>query len=317
MKISVIVPFYQAEATLLRCVTSIEKALEKVNTRYQMQGEVILVNDGSLDHSFAMCKALAKKYNNIQCVSQKRKGMAAAKNAGLLAASGEFVCFIDALDIVEEKFFIHLFQEMKTDTALVFTRPLHGNKQKLLREKEERLHVIETPWLAMEALLTGNELALVYGKLFRRAFIPAGFQEAMEPLEDMCFLADYLCCQKGNIKEIPQREYLLMEEHEELSLDRVDMLEKAYQYVQEKMQEVGARELYSLQMKYLHHFVRNFLQLPQEELESERGKEVLNRFKLRAKRIAGSFHLGVIDRALYIGLFISPEVVGNIAKIIS
>ena len=54
---------------------------------------------------------------------------------------------------------------------------------------------------------------------------------------------------KAEIKEIPQREYLLMEEHEELSLDRVDMLEKAYQYVQEKMQEVGARELYSLQMK--------------------------------------------------------------------
>jgi hypothetical protein len=92
--ISVIVPVYNAEKWLRRCVESLE-----AQTWPAMQ--LVLVNDGSADGSLALCRALAAQYSNILVCDRPNGGAAAARNTGLDAAQGAYIGFVDADDFVE------------------------------------------------------------------------------------------------------------------------------------------------------------------------------------------------------------------------
>ncbi|MDO5400289.1 MAG: glycosyltransferase [Eubacteriales bacterium] len=92
--ISVIVPVYDVEAYLPRCLDSILG-----QTYADLQ--IILVDDGSPDGSGAICDSYAKKDPRIQVIHQKNGGLSAARNAGLDLAEGEYVAFVDSDDYLE------------------------------------------------------------------------------------------------------------------------------------------------------------------------------------------------------------------------
>lgn len=91
---SIIVPIYNCEKFLPRCIDSI---LNQIYTDF----ELILVNDGSADKSEEICRSYELKDRRIQVISQKNSGVSAARNAGIKKAKGEYVIFIDADDYVE------------------------------------------------------------------------------------------------------------------------------------------------------------------------------------------------------------------------
>lgn len=94
-KVSVIVPVYNSEKYLNRCVESlIHQTLQEV--------EIILVNDGSKDGSGEICRKFAQEDSRIVYIEQKNTGVSAARNRGLDVASGEFVMFCDSDDYYEE-----------------------------------------------------------------------------------------------------------------------------------------------------------------------------------------------------------------------
>lgn len=90
-KVSVIVPVYNTEAYLPRCIESILG---------QTYGniEVVLVNDGSTDDSLGICEAYAKRDSRIVVVNQENQGNNAARKAGLRACTGSYVTFVDSDD---------------------------------------------------------------------------------------------------------------------------------------------------------------------------------------------------------------------------
>ena len=88
---SVIVPVYNAATTLQKCVGSI---LDQAPTTAQ----IILVNDGSTDESPALCDSLAQSDGRVQVLHQPNGGASAARNAGLAAATGSYLQFVDADD---------------------------------------------------------------------------------------------------------------------------------------------------------------------------------------------------------------------------
>lgn len=92
-RISVIVPVYNAEPFLQRC-------LESVLAQTHPQIELILVDDGSTDASMELCRHFAAEHPGVCVLSQKNRGPAAARNAGVKATSGEFVFFLDADDCI-------------------------------------------------------------------------------------------------------------------------------------------------------------------------------------------------------------------------
>lgn len=100
-KVSVVVPVYNVENYLKRCVDSL------LNQSYKNL-EIILVNDGSLDSSGSMCDNMAKADPRIKVVHQKNGGLSAARNTGLDNVCGDFVSFIDSDDWVES----NMYEEM-------------------------------------------------------------------------------------------------------------------------------------------------------------------------------------------------------------
>ena len=96
MRISVIVPVYNAEKFLSRSVESV------LRQSYQ-DIELILVDDGSTDQSAALCNRHAQADPRVRVVSQKNSGPAAARNTGVRHATGTFAFFLDADDFLDER----------------------------------------------------------------------------------------------------------------------------------------------------------------------------------------------------------------------
>lgn len=91
--VSVIVPVYNVEEYLDRCVESI------INQTYQ-NIEIILVDDGSPDRCPQMCDAWAEKDNRIKVIHKKNAGLGMARNTGIEHALGEYICFFDSDDYI-------------------------------------------------------------------------------------------------------------------------------------------------------------------------------------------------------------------------
>ena len=109
-KISVIVPVYNVEQYLERCVYSI------INQTYKNL-EIILVNDGSTDNSGQLCDELAKKDDRIRVIHKKNGGLSDARNVGIDEAESELIGFIDSDDYIDEDMYELLINNMKNANA--------------------------------------------------------------------------------------------------------------------------------------------------------------------------------------------------------
>ena len=104
--ISVIVPVYNVEAYLARCVDSI---LAQTHANL----EVILVDDGAKDASGAICDDYAAKDPRVKVLHKENGGLSSARNAGLEIASGEYIAFVDSDDWIEPDAYRHLLEVMQ------------------------------------------------------------------------------------------------------------------------------------------------------------------------------------------------------------
>lgn len=100
--LSIIIPVYNVETYLRRCL----KSILKQNTLVDY--EIILVNDGSTDTSGIICDEFQSHYPNIQVRHIKNSGVAAARNLGISLSNGELLYFVDPDDYVTESFFMEL-----------------------------------------------------------------------------------------------------------------------------------------------------------------------------------------------------------------
>lgn len=106
--ITIIVPVYNAEDYLERCLESIIQ-----QTYYEL--EIILINDGSSDNSRIICEKLKKRDRRIIIINQHNQGVSATRNKGLNYANGEYICFIDADDWIEKDMILNLYNSIKNE----------------------------------------------------------------------------------------------------------------------------------------------------------------------------------------------------------
>lgn len=111
-RISIVVPIFNTEKYLDRCIESItEQTEEKI--------EIILVNDGSTDSSGSICDAWAQKDKRIRVIHKSNEGVTIARKAGVDNASGEWICFADSDDELPEKSMQLLFAHARDDIDIV------------------------------------------------------------------------------------------------------------------------------------------------------------------------------------------------------
>ena len=95
--VSIVVPVYKIENVLHYCIDSI------LNQIYE-DFELILVDDGSPDNSGKICDEYAKKENRIKVIHKENGGVSSARNCGIDAAKGKYICFVDSDDYVNKNY---------------------------------------------------------------------------------------------------------------------------------------------------------------------------------------------------------------------
>lgn len=189
--ISVIVPVYNGQDYLEDCIDSIEKQTYE-NT------EIIIINDGSTDDTASVCVRLREAYDNLHVITMEDGGVSAARNAGIDAANGVFVTFVDADDRLRPKTLRVLYDcIMRTGSDVAgcgfFSWRKEEEWEAFLREKCRIGRPVEyTPsQFLREQLLRGNSRC--WSKLYRRSAIgELRFPQELSIGEDMLFLVRIL-----------------------------------------------------------------------------------------------------------------------------
>ena len=112
-EISIIVPVYQVEKYLNECIDSI---LAQTFTDF----ELILVDDGSPDNCPALCDAAAKKDSRVRVIHKQNGGVSTARNAGLDAAQGNWIAFVDSDDTATPEY-LEKMHKAALETGADFT----------------------------------------------------------------------------------------------------------------------------------------------------------------------------------------------------
>ena len=185
VKISVIIPVYNVEKYLKRCLDSVlSQTLREI--------EIICVNDGSTDNSIQILKEYGSK---IKVINQENQGLSVARNIGLKEAKGEFVAFLDSDDFVDNNFYEELYSnaiKYNAEVACASILRVNEKKQKYIlkydnvmvsQNIQEAFNLADCP--------TSN---FVWNKIYKKSLLDEykiSFVAGMI-YEDMCFTPDVL-----------------------------------------------------------------------------------------------------------------------------
>lgn len=188
--ISIIVPVYNCEENLERCVKSILNQSEK-------DIELILVDDGSTDTSPQICDKFAKENSNVKVIHQENGGVSKARNAGIEAAQGEYLQFVDSDDYLDSKMCKTMKEIIEKDQSeLVITGFHHWYIGKdVIKCPSEKLTSpteMKTFGTAFLELYEQGFLNMPWNKLYKKEKIKEHFPENLSLGEDLLFNLNYL-----------------------------------------------------------------------------------------------------------------------------
>ena len=185
--ISVIVPVFNAEKYLDRSIRSICD-----QTYHNL--EIILIDDGSTDRSGSICDECAKNDRRVRVIHKENGGVSSARNAGLDAAAGEYICFVDADDIVLVDYVRYLYLLLTENESDISVCGFVRTAEDEVSTEAERAGSGQATKLsqqdAIELLLyKQNITGYVYVKLFKRDCIKnIRFEETLRVAEDFLFV---------------------------------------------------------------------------------------------------------------------------------
>lgn len=171
MKYSVIVPVYNVESYLPRCIDSLL-------AQNYVDLEILLIDNGSNDQSGQICENYAAQFSNITAYHIPNKGVGSARNFGLSKAKGEFICFVDADDYLVGNLFSDVESQLDSQLdLLVFS--YYNLIEKNLSEIDRSAKILPTEGkkdksdfiaLFQELFLT-DMMYTVWNKIYRREFL--------------------------------------------------------------------------------------------------------------------------------------------------
>lgn len=215
--ISIIVPIYNVEKYL-------EKCLDSIYAIKNLKKEVILVNDSSPDNCYEIINSFAKKYSEETIVINKKNGgLSSARNSGLEIAQGRYVSFIDSDDYIDSKKFENIFIRSKNENLDIII----GRAKKTWEFKEE---ILEIPEEVIDSKVVSGNIYLkkslklkkhrveVWDDFYRREFLKKNKLNFKEGIihEDVLFtfkafiLAQKVKCYNIDFYNYRQREGSIM-----------------------------------------------------------------------------------------------------------
>ena len=251
--ISIVVPVYNAETSLARCVSSL-LAQTPANL------EVILVNDGSRDGSLAMCRKYARMDPRVRVIDKANGGVSSARNAGLDAATGEYIMFCDSDDWVEPDWCAQMLANFAPQDLTIcqiaredVSLPENSNSGAL--EMAPRKELLHYPMV----------MCALYNKIFLRKVIENNclrFPVELSLGEDFVFVLTYTCAISGSLR-ILYRELYHYDTSNENSLSgktpSLDQCDRFYHALTGAMKTLEAMDSQSVAVRdrfVMSHFER-------------------------------------------------------------
>lgn len=190
--VSVIIPVYNAERTIIRCLDSLQSQIYK-------DWEAILIDDGSYDNSGRICEEYQQRDSRFKVVHKQNGGVSSARNVGLEHVRGEFVAFCDSDDYANSNWLIGLVSHMEDCDVVV------GGVNYVKEDSTEKflIDLQETrPAQAADLMSMRESFGYLWNKLFKASIIQEHnirFNENFRFLEDEEFICHYWCFVK-NVK---------------------------------------------------------------------------------------------------------------------
>lgn len=157
--ISVIVPIYNMEKYIRKCVDSV------INQTYK-NCEIILVDDGSTDNCPEICEEYAQKDDRVVVIHKKNGGLSSARNAGLEVCKGEYIAFVDSDDFIEPNYLEYMYKKSKEQNADIVICGINwiDEKNNCIKSKEFRIE---------NAVLKDDNVFSCFYQRYNGAIIPA------------------------------------------------------------------------------------------------------------------------------------------------
>lgn len=188
-KVSIIVPVYNVELCIEDCLDSL---LNQTYSNY----EIILINDGSTDNSIEICN----KYNDkkIKKINQTNKGVSVARNVGISYATGQYIMFVDADDMVSKNYIENLVASIeKSSTDMVICKYTKEKDELVNNESSQNIEgkIINANTI-LESMIENNlQEGYLWNKIFKKSIIDENFlkfKEGVSVWEDLYFVMEYL-----------------------------------------------------------------------------------------------------------------------------
>lgn len=307
--ISVIVPVYNVEQYLEKCVNSI------INQTYKNL-EIILVDDGATDSSGIMCDELAESDNRIKVYHKENGGLSDARNYGVERATGDYIGFVDSDDYIDSEMYEKLYEAIKrenVDVAECSLKVIYPGKIELFTDEKYYKVLGKTEYLE-EYLTIKKVFGSVWTKLIKsdvakKLVFPKG-----KLYEDTYYAYDLIKIANSFVLiDSPSYNYLMRENSITNSkfnpriFDLIKIVEKFHKMTYENYP--GLKEAADCRKMYAYFSVLNSILLEENYRDNEYYSKILSYFKrnyislLKNKYINHNRKLSVILIKLNIDLY--------------
>lgn len=188
--LSIIVPVYNVQDYLERCVNSIrQQTYEHL--------EIILVDDGSTDNSGVMCDEFAKTDNRIKVIHKENGGLSDARNAGLLHATGEYIGYVDSDDWIESKMYDTMYKACKREQADLAVCRYHCAYEGAGKESGSGKQTVLDQEKLLDIYICGHPDYVIYNSVWSKLFSRKLVQDMIFPKgqnsEDIMYTTRAFC----------------------------------------------------------------------------------------------------------------------------
>ncbi|MDU7454058.1 MULTISPECIES: glycosyltransferase family 2 protein [Clostridium] len=313
MKVSVIIPAYNIEDYIGRCLESIIKQTLK-------DIEIIVVNDGSNDNTLAIINVFARKDNRIKIVDKKNKGSIEARKSGFKVANGEFILFIDGDDWIENDCLEILYDNVKKNNSdIVLYNAFYSYDDR--KEPFDTFRIKNMKNDIVTELFIGNISPVIWAKFIRREFINLSdieFPNDISYAEDLALVSN-LFINSPKISFCHKRLYNYYQRNDsitKISNSKILEINKAMNFIKDKLDKNRLNNKYKEEFEYLiymHMFISKVIMIPKlnnynievyKQYKAKRIKTKNNKFiqyYLNNQNINGRIRIKLYNSGFYFG----------------
>lgn len=317
-KISIITPIYNAGKYLNTLYKSV---VSQIYTQY----EWICIDDGSQDNSLELLKLYQKSNNKIKVIHQENQGVSAARNIGISAAKGEWVCFLDADDEVTPEWlinYINILKEKENTIDIIFQGAIiHDVNSTHKFQMEDTIYpkkdfsVLVNQWQKQQ-----GHIGSAWSKMIRMNLIKNNnirFNQNINNFEDWIFLIECLAATKNNIVTISPMGYIYNHQNSTLTGDKCKKYDskkyfeifKASYQAAHKLEKVDKTSYKIILSKISIIMLQGIKEIYREHLHTSKERiKILKTARLYKLTTKG---IGIKNWLIYIILKICPVFIGN------